>query len=82
MGWLVGYTLASLVGAIIVVRIFDYLFSGVVNGIAHTVRAGLFMGTWTAITVSSGMRDLNARVRRLRKVNRAVSNRIAPLKKR
>ena len=82
MGWLVGYTIASMVGALFVVRIFDYIFSGVAGGIHNTAKAGLFVGTWTAITVGSGMHDFTSRVRKLRKMNREVSSRIAPPKRR
>ena len=81
MSWLLGYTLASMVGAFIVVRVFDYLFSGLVGGIGHAARAGLFVGTWTVITVSSGMRDLTRRLQRFQRVQRAVSSRIAPVKR-
>ena len=81
MGWLVGYMLASMVGAFFVVRIFDYIFSGVSSGIAHTARAGLFVGTWTAITVSEGMRDLSKRARRLRELDLEVSKLVTFLKR-
>lgn len=80
MGWLVGYVIASAVGALFVVRFLEYLFSGVANGLHNTaqagIKAGLFVATWTAITGSKGMGDLTRAVRKLRKVNRAVSNRI------
>ena len=66
MGWLIGYTLASMVGALIVIRLFDYIFSGLAGGITNAARACLFVITWTAITVVSGLRDFRKRVRQLR----------------
>ena len=66
MGWLLGYTIASMVGAVFIVRIFDYLFGGLTSGLASTARAGLFVGTWTVITTASGMRDFSKRIRSLR----------------
>ena len=66
MGWLVGYTLASFVAAVIVVKIFDYIFAGMVGGFANTARAGLFIGTWTAVTSQAGMHGFTRRIRNLR----------------
>lgn len=58
LGWLVGYTLASIVAAIIIVRIFDYLFAGATGNIAASARLGLFVATWTVVTTKVGMRQL------------------------
>ena len=69
LGWLISYTLASMAGAFIVVRIFDYIFSGVAN---RVTRLGLFVGTWTAITVGSGIRSFTKRMRQLRQHTRDV----------
>ncbi len=69
MGWLVGATLASLVAAIIVVKVFDYIFAGMVGGFASIIRAVLFAGTWTAVTVQSGMHRFTSQVRQLRRGN-------------
>lgn len=66
MGWLVGYVIASMVGAFVAVRIFDHIFSGVTGSIAGVARASLFVGVWTAITAGSGMRAFTRRMRQLR----------------
>ncbi len=70
MGWLVSYTLASMAAAFIVVKLFDlikdYLFAGATSGVVNTARAGLFVGTWTAVTARAGMSGFSKRVRRLR----------------
>lgn len=66
MGWFVGVTLASLVAGVIIVKIFDYFFAGMVGGFASTIRACLFVGTWTAITAKSGMHGVTGHVRQLR----------------
>ena len=66
MGWLVGYTLASMAASFIAVKIFDYIFAGASSGLVSTARAGLFVGTWTAVTASAGMRGFSKKVRQLR----------------
>ncbi len=66
MGWLVSATLASMVAAFVVVKIFDYIFAGVTSGLGSVVRYGLFALTWTAVTVQAGRHGFNKRVRQLR----------------
>ena len=66
MRWLVGYTMASIVGAFLVVRIFEYIFGGAQSALGNAAKPGLFVATWTAITTGSGMRDVSKRVRSLR----------------
>lgn len=68
MSWLVGYALASLVGAFLVVRMAESLFAGLVGGIGHAARATLFVATGAAIAAVSGRRAFTQRVRRLRQV--------------
>lgn len=63
LGWLVGYTLASIVAAIIVVRIFDYIFAGATGSIVNVARLALFVITWTLITAKSGMHGFTTQVR-------------------
>ena len=79
MSWLVGYVIASMVGALFVVRIFDYVTSGLTHGAVQAARAGLFVGTWTAITASSGMRNFTLRVRKLRQGSRNVGSLLSAL---
>lgn len=66
MGWLVGYTMASMAAAFIVVKVFDYIFAGVSSGLVSGARAGLFVATWTAITARAGMNGFSKRVHQLR----------------
>ena len=78
MRWLVGPAIASLVGAFLVVRIFDYIVAGVSTGktggaVESAARAGLFVATWTAIIAGSGMRGFSARVRQLRQKTRSAN---------
>ena len=72
MRWLVGPTIASLVGAFLVVRIFEYIFGGAQGALGNAAKAGLFVTTWTTITTGSGMRDFSKRVRSLREKVRSV----------
>ncbi len=66
MGWLVGYTLASMAASFIVVKIFDYIFAGATSGLVSSARCGLFVVTWTAITAQAGMHGFSKKVRQLR----------------
>lgn len=66
MGWLISYTLASMAASFIVVKIFDWLFAGVTDGLVSIARAVLFIGTWTLVTARAGMSGFTKRVRRLR----------------
>ena len=66
MSWLIGSTMASLVIAFIVVRIFDHIFAGVTGGVSHVIRAILFVASWTAVTVGAGMRSISQFTRKLR----------------
>lgn len=62
MGWLVKQVLASLILAVVVVKIADLLFAGI-GGI---VKGSLFVGVWTALSTGSGMRWFSKTVRGLR----------------
>jgi hypothetical protein len=81
MGWLLGYTLGSIAAAFVVVRIFDYLVSGVADSATSTARGVVFINTWAAVTVKSGMRDFTKSVRRLRLRNLVVKNKLDVLSK-
>lgn len=82
MGWLVGYTIASMVGATILVRIYDLIVGTLAGGVVSVARTGLFVGAWTAITTGMGMRDFDKRVKKLRQSNKEVSRKLdAPAKK-
>ena len=76
MGWLIGYTIASLVGAFFVVRLFEYALAGVAGGLAGVAKASLFVSVWTAITTGTGMRAFSKTVRGLRQGNKEVSKRL------
>lgn len=67
MRWLGGPILASLVGAFLVVRIFETISGGAQNAVVNAVKPGLFVATWTAITTGSGMHSFTSRIRALRK---------------
>ena len=81
MSWLIGYTIASIVGALFVVRLFDYVFGGFVGSISSIARGGVFVSAWTAITTASGMRSFTKTVRELRKNGQEVSRQINRLPK-
>ncbi len=66
MGWLVGYTLASMVSAFVVVRAFDAAVSGTTE---NASRGIVFVTTWAGVTAHSGMRNLSKAARQLRRQN-------------
>ncbi len=65
MGWLVAPIITSLVGAILLVKVWDIIFGGVSGSFLGVARAGVFVGTWAAITTASGMRGVNSLTRRV-----------------
>ena len=69
MGWLIGPTLAAFAAAFIVIKLFDYVFSGVTDTLGSVARAGVFIVTWTAVMVQLGTRGFTSKVRRLRQGN-------------
>ena len=69
MGWLLGYTLASMAAAFIAIRIFDSLSSGVAGSLTGVARASVFVITWAAVTAQSGMRGFSRSAGRLRQSN-------------
>jgi len=81
MGWLIGSTLASMVAAFVVMRLYDYIAGGVAGGVSSTARAAFFIVTWTAITARAGMSAFSSRVRSLRRGNAAVRNRLDAITK-
>ena len=81
MSWMIGYTLASIAGAFLVVRLFDYVLAGVVGSLVGIVRTCLFASVWTTITTSLGMRGFSRTVHHLRQRNKEVSTLIDPLPK-
>jgi hypothetical protein len=72
MGWLVGYTFASMGAAFVVVRIFEHLFSGATSGISAAVKPGIFVATWTAVTARLGMRSATSLTSRWRQRSEGV----------
>ena len=81
MSWLIGYTIASIVGAVFVVRLFDYVFGGFVSTISSIARGSLFVSVWTAITTALGMHDFSKTERKLRRSSEEVSRRVNRLQK-
>lgn len=69
MRWLVGATIASAMGAFLIMGLYDYFFAGLLSGVAAAaVKPSLFVGAWTAITTGLGMRDVSQKERRLRRL--------------
>lgn len=73
MSWFAGVVVASALVAVIVMRLFDYVFSGLVGSAANATKNGLFVGVWTAVTTYSGMREVAKRIRKLRQRTKVAS---------
>ncbi len=65
MGWLVAPVITSIVGAILLVKVWDVVVGGPTNSFLEVARAVLFVGTWTAITTAAGMRGVDNAAKRL-----------------
>lgn len=76
MRWIVNYAILSVVSAFLVDRLLSMVFSGARDGAAGVARAGLSVGTGTAVAVGSGMRGFTERIRRWRKTNRDIGKRL------
>ena len=66
MGWLIGPTLFSLLLAFLAVKLFEYVFPGVMGWLGSVARFGVFIITWTTVTVVAGMHGFTGKVRQLR----------------
>jgi hypothetical protein len=76
MGWLVSYAIAAAAAAYVVVRIWEFLFSGATSGVAAAVKPGIFVATWTAVTAREGMRSVTSVTSRWRKRSEGVSEKM------
>ena len=85
MGWLLGYTLGSIAASFVVVKIFDWLVSGVADiatsAATSPARSVVFISTWAAVTAKSGMSGFTKSVRGLSLKNSAVKNKLDALTK-
>lgn len=72
MAWLFRLTLASMLGAVLVVKLYDVVTGGILGPLAAAAKKSLFAGTWTAITTGLGVHD----AKKLRK--KGVNAKIKP----
>ena len=72
MGWLIGPTLASFFAAFLAVKLFDFIFGGVTNSMTSMARAGVFIGTWTAVTTKGGMHGFTKKVKQLKASSKVI----------
>jgi len=67
MRWLFGLTVASMVGAVLSVKIFEILFGGILGPALVHAKNSIFVSAWTAITAGKGMHDIKKGAGNLRK---------------
>ena len=67
MGWLLNYTIMSIVASFVVVKILDYLFAGMYGGVVSVAKFVIFVLAWTAVTTQAGMHGFTRRIQGLRK---------------
>ena len=68
MRWLVSLVVASLVGSVLIVKIFETIFGGILGPtLVNAAKNSLFVSVWTAITAGKGMHDVKKGAGNLRK---------------
>ena len=70
MGWLVQQVIASALIAVVAVKIFELVATGIKGSVHEIVKPGIFVGVWTAATTASGARALTGAVRNMRQMLR------------
>jgi uncharacterized membrane protein len=66
MPYFIGVAFGSMIAAFLSVRVVEYFFSGLMGNTANIVKPSVFVGVWTAVTASQGMRSFTGKVRGLR----------------
>ena len=68
MRWLVSLVVASMVGAVLLTKIFEIIFGGILGPtLVNAAKNSLFVSAWTAITTGKGMHDIKKGAGNLRK---------------
>lgn len=67
MGWLVRLTVASMVGAVLVVKIFETIFGGILGPALVHAKNSTFVSAWATITAALGLHDIKKGAGNLRK---------------
>ena len=83
MGIFLQFALASMLLSVALVYFYDHTVGQVVNRATSTVRVGVFVGAWTAITTILGLRGFGKAVRALRgkTKTKGVDGAISPVPK-
>ena len=76
LGWLTSAVFMSIVGSLIVVKIFNIVVHDILGPTTNTVKNSIFVSAFTVITTVTGYRALSGLVRRLRHGTQEVSSRI------
>ena len=79
MGWLLSQVITSILGAFVIVTIFDTIFRSVIGPLVSAGKAALFVGTGTAITAGLGMVGVKKAVRTVRQASKEAGERLYPL---
>ena len=81
MGWLVNLVVTAILSAVIIVKIFDVIFHGILGPVTSAAKTGIFVSVGTAVTTSLGMLGFRKAVRDVRQANKEVGERINLLPK-
>ena len=79
MGWLLGYTMASMGASFVVVRIFEWILSGAGNTASDAARSTVGITAWAGVTALSGMRGVSKSAGRLRFKSSTAKNQLDTL---
>ena len=67
MSTLLGMTLFSAIGAMVMGRVYDFFVGSTADGVASVGRWAVFTGTWTTISTASGVRGMSRTAGRFKK---------------
>ena len=67
MRWLVSLVVTSVFGAVLVVKIVETIFGGILGPALVATKNSLFVSLWTAITTGKGLHDIKKGAGNLRK---------------
>lgn len=76
MGWLLSQVITAILGAVVIVTVFELVFTRIVGPLANAGKQAVFVGVGTALTTGLGVFGVKKAARRLRQTSKEVEARI------
>lgn len=76
MGWLLSQVITAILGAVVIVTVFELVFTRIVGPLANAGKQAVFVGVGTAITTGLGVVGVKKAARRLRQASKEAEARI------